>query len=280
MIPEAVPEDAGDTRPISDEEHEAFSEVVRRHAGIKLGENKRQLLASRLQKRMRRLHIVSYADYHRYLMSHMEQELPEFINSLTTNLTAFFREDHHFVYLRRHFDGLPAGARLRIWSAGCATGEEPYSVGMVFRESAAPARGVSMHVVATDIDTECIGRAEKGIYELAAAKGLDDRRLARHFLKGRGANVGKIRVRPDVREFVSFHHMNLLSDWEVDAPFDIILCRNVVIYFDDAAQKALFHRFAEALKPDGLLFIGHSENLLRVSDRFRSIGQTIYRRVK
>ncbi len=280
MIPEAVPDDAGNARPISADEHEAFAEIVRRHAGIKLGENKRQLLASRLQKRMRRLHIVSYSAYHRYLTSHMAEELPEFINAITTNLTAFFREEHHFLYLRRHFDGLPAGARVRIWSAGCSTGEEPYSVSMVFRESAAPARGVSIHVTATDIDTECIARAQSGIYELAAAKGLDEQRLARHFLKGRGGNAGRIRVRPGVCELVSFHPLNLLSDWAVDAPFDIILCRNVVIYFDDVDQKALFHRFAEALKPDGLLFIGHSENLLRVSDRFRSIGQTIYRRVK
>lgn len=269
-----------DGRLISLQDHLRFAGIVRQHTGIKLGENKRQLLSSRLQKRMRALKIASYGDYWTYLNENLDAELGEFVNAITTNLTSFFRENHHFEFLREFFDSAPAGRSLRIWSAGCSTGEEPYSIAMVFRESGAPARRVSLRLEATDIDTQCVAVAQRGVYGLDAVRALGQTRMASHFLRGRGSNEGKVRVRPDIRDMVRFGSLNLLGDWPFDEPFDLIFCRNVVIYFDDDVQRALFDRFADALVPGGHLVIGHSENLRRVCTRFRSLGQTIYSRVK
>lgn len=280
MLHSTAPDVAGDGAMVSLEQHRAFAEILREHAGIKLGLNKRQLLSSRLKRRLRALGIDSYGVYLRYLNDNLERELGEFTNVLTTNLTSFFRENHHFLFLREFFDGAPTGIPLRIWSAGCSTGEEAYSVAMVYQESTAAARRVPLRLSATDIDTVCLGKAQAGVYELEAAKGLDPQRLSAHFLRGRGSNEGKVRVRPHLQSLVEFQALNLLAAWELEGPVDIILCRNVVIYFDDQVQRELFARFADLLRPDGVLIIGHSENLQRVSSRFRSLGRTIYRRVE
>ncbi len=269
-----------DGRLISLEDHARFAGIVREHTGIKLGENKRQLLSSRLQKRMRALKLQSYGEYWDYLNDNLQAELGEFVNAITTNLTSFFRENHHFEFLRRFFDALPAGRTVRIWSAGCSTGEEPYSIAMVYRESGAAARRVGLRLEATDIDTQCVAVAERGVYGMEAARALGQTRMAAHFLRGRGSNEGKVRVRPELRELVRFRSLNLLGEWPFDEPFDLIFCRNVVIYFDDDVQRSLFDRFADSLVPGGQLVIGHSENLQRVCTRFRSLGQTIYGRVK
>jgi chemotaxis protein methyltransferase CheR len=253
---------------------------VREHSGIKLGENKRQLLSSRLQKRMRKLRLPSYADYRDYLLQNMDRELAEFINVITTNLTSFFRENHHFEFLRRYFDAARAGAPLRIWSAGCSTGEEPYSIAMVYLESSAPSRRIGLRIDATDIDTGCLAVAEHGVYPADSCRGIERTRMAAHFLRGKGRNEGKVRVRPRVRDRVHFDRLNLLDPWHTTVPYDLIFCRNVVIYFDDDVQRIVFDRFADVLSPGGLVVIGHSENLQRVSSRFRSLGQTVYSRVK
>jgi chemotaxis protein methyltransferase CheR len=271
---------AGDVpRLVSVEDHELFAGIIRERAGIKLGANKRQLLSSRLRKRMRVLGMHSYEQYRRYLLDNMDREIVEFINVLTTNLTSFFRENHHFQYLRRYLDAAVPGRPLKFWSAGCATGEEPYSLSMVYHESTAMQRGVRLEILATDIDTQCLAVAEAGIYTREVTQGLEQERLAAHFLRGTGANEGRIRVRDHVRDPITFRPLNLLDPWEFNGPFDAIVCRNVVIYFDDQVQRNLFDRFADMLAPAGLLIIGHSENLQRVSDRYRSLGQTIYQRV-
>lgn len=269
-----------DARLLSPEDHAVFAQIIRERAGIKLGDNKRQLLSSRLRKRMRFLGLDSYEQYRAYLLDNMEQEIGEFINVITTNLTSFFRENHHFEFLRRYFDGLPARRPVSVWSAGCATGEEPYSLSMAFHESLAAAQRVRLKLVATDIDTRCLAVAQSGIYDLHTTKGLCRQRLSAHFLRGRGSNEGRIRVRPHVREPITFAPLNLLDAWHLEGLFDVIMCRNVVIYFGDDVQRTLFSRLADNLTPGGLLIIGHSENLQRVSDRFRSLGQTIYRKVK
>lgn len=270
---------ADDSRLISAEDHELFARIVRERAGIKLGANKRQLLSSRLRKRMRVLGLSSYEQYRRYLLDNLDQEIGEFINVITTNLTSFFRENHHFLYLRRYLDEALPGRLLKFWCAGCSTGEEPYSLSMVYHESSAIQRRVRLEILATDIDTQCLSVAEAGVYEQQASRGLEPARLAAHFLRGRGMNEGRIRVRNHLREPISFRPLNLLDPWKLNGPFDVIICRNVVIYFDDDVQRTLFNRFADMLTPDGILIIGHSENLQRVSDRYRSLGQTIYQRV-
>lgn len=264
---------------LSLEDHAVFARIVLERAGIKLGSNKRQLLSSRLRKRMRALELHSYAEYRSYLHANMEQEIGEFINVITTNLTSFFRENHHFEFLREHLDDLPPVGPLRVWSAGCSTGEEAYSIAMVHQESSA-ARRVPLHLTGTDIDTRCVTTAQAGIYPMESVRGLEHARLEQHFLRGRGGNEGRVRVRSELRNLIDFRPMNLLHGWTIDGPLDAIFCRNVVIYFDDDVQAVLFDRFAEILKPDGLIFIGHSENLQRVSGRFRNLGQTIYRRVR
>lgn len=264
---------------ISLQDHTVFARIIRERAGIKLGENKRQLLSGRLRRRMRILGISTYRGYREYLQRNLESEIGEFINALTTNLTSFFRENHHFEQLARVFDGWRGRGPIRVWSAGCSTGEEPYSIAMVYRESRAATRGVPLSLLATDVDTQCLGRAAAGIYALKDVTGLSQKRMFTHFLRGKGSNAGRIRVRDELRRLVEFRRINLLEDWDLQAPLDIIMCRNVVIYFDDDVQRVLFNRFADALKPDGLLMIGHSENLQRVSGRFRNLGQTVYRRV-
>ncbi len=265
---------------ISLEDHAVFARLIREHAGIKLGEHKRQLVSGRLRRRMRVLGIDAYGDYRRYLQDNLDQELGEFINVLTTNLTSFFRENHHFQHLARLLDGWPGRTPIRIWSAGCSTGEEPYSIAMVYQESAAAGRRVPLTLTATDIDTQCLARAARGVYQQKDVAGIGRERLSRHFLRGTGANAGMVRVRESLRDLIEFRRLNLLGPWDLDGPFDVVFCRNVVIYFDDEVQRALFNRFADTLKTDGLILIGHSENLQRVSGRFRSLGQTIYRKVQ
>jgi chemotaxis protein methyltransferase CheR len=271
---------AEDVRLISQEDHARFASIVREHTGIKLGENKRQLLSSRLQKRMRVHGLQTFGAYWDYLNEHLDTELGEFINAITTNLTSFFRENHHFEFLRRYFDEVPSGSTVRIWSAGCSTGEEPYSIGIVYQESGAAARRVALKVTATDIDSQCVAVAERGVYGAESTRAIGQSRMAAHFLRGTGSNEGKVRVRPQVRELIQFRRLNLLDTWPFDDPFDIVFCRNVVIYFDDDVQRTLFDRFAGVVKPGGHIVIGHSENLQRVCGRFRNLGQTIYAKVK
>jgi len=270
----------GDVRLISLEDHARFARIVREHTGIKLGENKRQLLSSRLQKRMRVHGLTTFAAYWDYLNEHLDTELGDFINAITTNLTSFFRENHHFEFLRRYLDEAPSGSTVRIWSAGCSTGEEPYSIAMVYHESSAPSRRVHLKVAATDIDTQCVAVAERGVYGAESTRAIGETRMAAHFLRGKGSNEGKVRVRPHVRDLIHFQPLNLLDKWPFDDAFDLVFCRNVVIYFDDEVQRALFERFAGVLKPGGHIVIGHSENLQRVCGRFRNLGQTIYAKVK
>lgn len=278
LDPALVPEEDGGL--ISLEDHAIFARLIREHAGIKLGEHKRQLVSGRLRRRMRVLGIDSYGEYRRYLQDNLGQELGEFINALTTNLTSFFRENHHFQHLARLLDGWPDRGPIRIWSAGCSTGEEPYSIAMVYQESKAAARRVPLALTATDIDTQCLTKAARGVYQHKDVAGIGQERVSRHFLRGTGANAGMVRVREELRSLIEFRRLNLLDSWELEGPFDVVFCRNVVIYFDDEVQRALFNRFADVIRSDGLIIIGHSENLQRVSGRFRSLGQTIYRRVE
>ncbi len=262
----------------SQTEHEALARIALQHAGIHLGSSKRQLLSSRLLKRMRALEISSFRSYLDYLTANPDREMAAFINSITTNLTAFFRENHHFEHLREQLDDTRRGRRLKIWSAGCSSGEEAYSIAMVVIESGVLERGVSVQIVGSDIDTECVARARQGVYPLEGLKGLDDARLRRHCLRGSGRNEGLLRIRSELRSMIEFKVANLLGRWPFEPPVDVIFCRNVAIYFDAQTQQTLFDRIARALAADGRLFIGHSENLTRVSDHFELLGSTIYTR--
>ena len=257
----------------------ALRDLLHAHSGIALASHKLTMVQSRLAKRLRALGIQTYEEYLQRLENPESPEWSEFINALTTNLTSFFREGHHFTQLVPLIKPFHAASRrIRIWSAGCSTGEEPYTLAMTLLQGFGS--GATIQILATDLDTAVLETAARGVYPEARIEGLDDswKRLA--FLKGAGAQQGQVRVRPDLRQLITFRQMNLLDErWSVpEAPFQAIFCRNVMIYFDKPTQRKLLKRYHDMLEPDGLLFVGHSEALLDASLGFQSLGQTIYRR--
>ena len=270
----------------TDRDFAFLREIVTGHSGIMLGEQKRQLVYGRLTRRLRQLRLDSFEQYCAYVEQHLDEELGELINAITTNLTSFFRENHHFEHLAE--SALPetmahnaATRRLRIWSAGCSTGEEPYSIAMTVSETLGSSlSGWDARILATDIDSQVVARAQAGVYQQDRIEGISPARQRRWFSLGTGPNSGKVRVNSDLQELLAFRQLNLLKDWPMRGPFDIIFCRNVVIYFDKDTQKTLFDRYADMLVPNGYLYVGHSESLHRISDRFKLIGKTIYQRIR
>jgi chemotaxis protein methyltransferase CheR len=257
--------------------------LIHAHCGISLSDDKKDNVYSRLSRRLRALGLDSFCDYCRMIEDGHLEELEQFTNALTTNLTGFFREAHHFEYLRESvipevMQRNAVSRRLRIWSAGCSSGEEPYSIAMTLLESIPQITGWDVRILATELDTDVLDMAKSGIYSQKDVRDLSEEQLKRGFQKGRGSRQGMVRVAPDVRRLVTFRRHNLMHEWPMQGPFDIIFCRNVVIYFDKPTQQRLFNRFADIMAPGGHLFIGHSESLNNLSDRFKLIGRTIYRR--
>jgi chemotaxis protein methyltransferase CheR len=268
--------------PFLDEDFRFLSDVVYRSAGIVLNDSRRAMVQGRLMRRLRELNLGSISAYCEHVRNHGEDELGHLINAMTTNFTSFMRERHHFEYLRESLlpyliEARAATRRLRIWSAGCSSGEEPYTLAMVLGQ-AVPA-GWDARILATDLDTNVLARAEAGVYAEKDVQAVPAEWLRRWFLRGNGPNAGRVRVRDELKAFVTFRQLNLLEPWPMRGPFDAIFCRNVVIYFDRPTQSRIFDGFADLLAPDGALFIGHSENLNKVCDRFELVGQTVYRRV-
>jgi len=266
----------------TDRDFRCIQELVGRHVGIQLPEAKRDMVYCRLSRRLRALGLKDFASYCRLLRTEEGgDELEEFSNAITTNLTAFFREPHHFEYLEREWlpgrlreGGRPR--RLRAWSAGCSSGEEPYSLAMVLAE-AVPADW-DVRVLATDLDTRVLATARRGVYDASRIRDVPPERVRRWFYRGRGANAGQVRVSPVLQDMIQFRQLNLSGPWPLKGPLDFIFCRNVLIYFDKAAQKRITERFADLLVDGGLLFLGHSETLYRVTDRYELLGRTVYRR--
>ena len=267
-------------RTLSDAEFRFLSGFVQEHCGITMGEHKRPLLQGRLQRRLRALELESFEDYCELLRRDPDGELDAFVSAVSTNVTAFFREPHHFEYLAGQLSewlGERPRRRLRIWSAGCATGEEAYSLAMVLAEAMDAERGpVDALILATDLSPAALETARGGVYPLERLGGVSPERRHRWFQRGSGAHAGFARVRPRLAELVRVRPLNLMEPWPMRGTFDAIFCRNVVIYFDAPARKRLFERFDGALQPHGKLFLGHSETMHGLSDRFTLIGQTIY----
>ena len=253
--------------------------LIYRQAGISLADSKQEMVYSRLARRLRATGIASFAIYLDGLEAgRMPDEWEAFTNALTTNLTSFFREAHHFPLLAEHALKAKArhGASLSIWCSASSTGEEPYSIAMTLCE-AFNTLTPPVSIVATDIDTNVLATAGAGVYPIERVDKLEPERLRRFFLKGKGAQEGLVRVRPELRQLVSFRPLNLLAEgWDLKGPFDAIFCRNVMIYFDKATQRKILSRFVPLMKPDALLFAGHSENFLYVSDALRLRGKTVY----
>lgn len=254
--------------------------MIHERAGISLGSHKREMVYSRLARRLRVLGRVDFAGYLQQLESNAgDPEWEDFVNALTTNLTAFFRESHHFPILAKF-----AATRqepLSIWCCAASTGEEPYSIAITLSEALGARAATSASVLATDIDTNVLQRARSAVYAYERVAKIDETRLKRFFLKGKGAATGQVRLRPETAGMVRFDTLNLLApDWPINEKFDAIFCRNVMIYFDKPTQARILQRFAPLLKPGGLLFAGHSENFTYISQDFRLRGQTVYERVE
>jgi chemotaxis protein methyltransferase CheR len=258
--------------------------LIYQRAGISLADSKQEMVYSRLARRLRANGIESFSRYLDELEAgrlggNSGQEWEAFTNALTTNLTSFFREAHHFPLLAEH--ALKArrqqpGTPLTIWCSASSTGEEPYSIAMTLCE-AFDTLTPPVQIVATDIDTNVLATASAGVYPIERLDKLETERKRRFFLKGKGAQQGLARVRPELRNLITFRQLNLLADgWDLRGPFDAIFCRNVMIYFDKATQRKILSRFVPLMKPDALLFAGHSENFLYVSDSLRLRGKTVY----
>ena len=270
---------SADRVPLSAATFQVLRDLLHAHAGIALAPHKQTMVQSRLAKRLRTLGLATFEDYLEILRDHASGEWTEFINALTTNLTSFFREGHHFTRLVELLgEGAQAPRKVRVWSAGCSTGEEPYTLAMTL--SRAYGRQTSIQILATDLDTAVLQTAATGIYPVARIDALDESWKRLGFLRGTGAHRGQVRIQPDLRALVTFRQLNLRdAAWPLDGePFQAIFCRNVMIYFDKPTQRELLRRFHGLLAPNGLLFVGHSEALLDGALGFQSLGQTIYRR--
>nr|WP_295081187.1 CheR family methyltransferase [uncultured Roseateles sp.] len=254
--------------------------LIYKHAGISLHEGKHAMVYSRLSRRLRDTGHKSFADYLQWLESttgtQATSEWQEFVNCLTTNLTSFFREEHHFHALKDDLKPL-AGKPVRIWCCAASTGEEPYSIAMTCSESLGSNANVS--ITASDIDTNVLNTCRRGVYN-ADARGLDQTRLRNFFMKGTGANAGRIRVKPELQKWIDFRTLNLMDrQWNLGEPFHMVFCRNVMIYFDAPTQRKVLEGIHREMRPHGLLFVGHSENFTESKDLFRLRGKTIYERV-
>lgn len=260
--------------PFSAEHFRVITDRIYRFSGIKLPEAKREMVYARLARRLRSLGLASFDDYVRYLEAE-PSEWEHCTNALTTNVTSFFREEHHFRVLAEHAQGRAgkAGA-YRVWSAGCSTGEEPYSIAMTLADTL---HAGNYHIVASDLDTQVLAAARHAVYPLGAVLKLPESRQKRFFLRGTGRNDGRARVRPEIASHVEFARVNLMdAQWGVEPPFDAIFCRNVMIYFDKPTQRRLIERYARMLSPGGLFFAGHAESLLDQGRVFKLRGQTVY----
>ncbi|WP_272689728.1 CheR family methyltransferase [Providencia sp. PROV033] len=262
--------------PLTDDEFGRVCRFIHKKSGIVLTMNKKNMVYNRLLKRLRDCNIDNFSDY--LLMLEREPlnaEWQAFINALTTNLTAFFREPHHFATLT-DFLKSRRNSNINIWCSASSTGEEPYSIAMTVSDVLG-ANAINAKVVASDIDTEVLEKAKQGIYRIEELKTLTALQRQRYFMKGVGEYEGCARVKPALSNMIEFRYLNLTEgDWQLQHRFDAIFCRNVMIYFDKEMQIKLLERFAPLLKPDGLLFIGHSENISQLTKQFVINGQTVY----
>lgn len=255
--------------------------LVYKQTGIVIADHKRDMISRRLHKRVRALKMPSIADYCDFLKhKNPADEMVNFINSVTTNLTSFYREKHHFDYL--HDEYLPSfkktgKKRLRLWSSACSTGEEPYSIAMTMLDVLGDnAGGIDAKILATDLDTEVIEKAKSGRYEEKSLSNIPDAKVKK-WLKNNGVpDQGYIEVADKLKPFIQFNKLNLLGEWPMKGMFDVIFCRNVFIYFDKSTQSKLVSRFYNALEPNGVLMLGHSESILKGDYEFQGLGKTIF----
>ncbi|MBV6457198.1 MAG: Chemotaxis protein methyltransferase [Fimbriimonadaceae bacterium] len=271
-------------------EFEALRQLVFEMTGIKLADSKQQMLLSRLGKRLRANNLTTFRDYLNLLRSDLrgKGEMSEFINAVTTNKTGFFREPHHFDFIINQVipeakkSSLPASRNLSVWHAGCSTGEEAYTLAIALREGVPDINSWNVRQLATDIDSNVLDQARKGIYEIEKLEPVPLPLVRKYFLRGKGERSEQVRVKPELGEWLSLQRFSLLDkSWPIgeSTRFDVIFCRNVMIYFDKPTQRELVARFRNCLRPNGYLIIGHSESLFGISDELELIGRTVYQRI-
>lgn len=255
---------------------ERARKLIYDRAGISLSQTKQDMVYCRLARRLRAHGLTQFNDYLRLLEDNNADEWEEFINALTTNLTSFFREDHHFPLLAQHVKKLKHGKQIEIWCSAASTGEEPYSLAITMIEAFGTLTP-PVRILATDLDTKVLATAQEGIYPMERVEKLSSDRLKRFFLKGTGSHEGTVRVRKELRDLIIFRQLNLLDEsWALRGPLDAIFCRNVMIYFDKPTQYQILQKFAPLLAHDGLLFAGHSESFHHATDLFKLRSKTIY----
>jgi chemotaxis protein methyltransferase CheR len=263
----------------TDRDFKVVCDLIRKRVGIALTDSKRDMVYSRLTRRLRTLGLSSFEAY----LAHLQRQPPDdeewqqFTNALTTNLTSFFREEHHFEHLRQHLPKLArVGGKVRIWCSAASTGEEPYSIAITACE-AFNTLTPPVEILATDIDTAVLATAERGVYPLERVERLSAERKRRFFQRGTGANAGKVRVNPALKSLISYAPLNLLdARYAISGPFAAIFCRNVMIYFDKPTQRAILARMKPLLDPAGFFYAGHSESFFHAADLFKNLGRTIY----
>lgn len=270
---------------LGDSEFNFIRTVVEKNAGIILAPTKRQLVQSRLAKRIRELGLKTFADYCELVRNGGPEELVALINAITTNVTSFFREIHHFeslanVMLPEALGRNERSRRLRIWSAGCSSGEEPYSIAMTVAETMRNARGWDAKILATDIDSEILNTAARGEYQSERLQGISEERRQRWLVAGTGERAGVVRIKPELQAMITFRTLNLMGDWPMKGPFDVIFCRNVMIYFDQPTRERLLMRYAQLLVDGGYICLGHSESIHMQHGQFKLVGRTIYKKIK
>ena len=255
---------------------EKVRKLIYAHAGINLSDAKQDMVYSRLARRLRANNMQTFAQYLALLETNNEKEWEAFVNSLTTNLTSFFREPHHFPILADYLKHHGHGHEVVIWCSASSTGEEPYSIAMTAVE-AYNSYTPPVRILASDLDTNVLKKAQEGMYPLERVEKLPEDKVRRFFLKGTGNNEGMVKVRPELRNLITFRQINLLdANWPVRGPIDVIFCRNVMIYFDKDTQYSILKKFAPLLRHDGLLYAGHSESFHHATDMFHLRGRTVY----
>jgi len=255
---------------------ERVRKLIYQHAGISLSPVKQDMVYSRLARRLRATGKSSFADYLDALEKNGGDEWERFVNSLTTNLTSFFREPHHFPIFAEHLRKLGTRRPIRVWCSAASTGEEPYSIAITVAETFG-SNASHVSIMASDLDTNVLATAQKGVYPIERVDKLSPERLRKFFLRGTGAQEGYVSVRPELKNMIQFQRINLLDQsYAVKGPLDVIFCRNVMIYFDKPTQYKILSRFAPLMQPDGLMFAGHSESFLHAADLFKSQGKTVY----
>ena len=273
------------TLELKDSDFEKISKLIYEQCGINLHEGKRELVKARLGKRIREGNYISFSDYCHYVTTaEGTDELIAMIDSISTNLTSFFREESHFVRLRVIVSSIleKAGPRgfipkINIWSAGCSTGEEPYTIAITIKE-AARMRPLDAKIFATDISTKVLHVAEAAIYPEERVKKIDAPVLGKYFQIGTGHSEGYYRIKKDIKDMVVFQRFNLMDEFPPESNFDVIFCRNVMIYFDKHTQSKLVNKYYGSLKKDGYFFVGHSESLTGLKHPFKYIEPSVYQK--